>query len=242
MRTLSLLLGTALATTSWATSARAVTAEVPTREPSLVGAAFSFRAVVADAVGATQFRWSFGDGTRTEFEVDRSQIEHTYPEAGHYAVQVTVKDDAGFTSVAFMHTVHFPLTPQRPSVSASIVYDKARSRVYSVNQDDDTVTAIDPESLTKVGELSVYQRPEALAIAPDGKLWVLHRDDYAVAVVDPDRFSIERGFRLPYASQPISLAMSPAGGAAFVTLMATGKLLKLSSTCLLYTSPSPRDS
>ena len=56
---------------------------------------------------------------------------------------------------------------------------------------------------------------------------MVHRDDYAVAVIDPDKATIERGFRLPYASQPVGVAMSPAGDAAYVSLMALGKLFKL---------------
>jgi cytochrome c peroxidase len=46
-------------------------------------------------------------------------------------------------------------------------------------------------------------------------------------VIDPDHFTIERGFRLPYASQPVGVAMSPTGDAAYITLMAIGKLIKL---------------
>jgi len=229
VRTLRFPFLVTLLVAGWALPVQALTAEVSTRSPSLMGSAFTFRAVVADAVGAAEYRWNLGDGTRTDFEVGRSEIEHTYSQPGHYAIQVTVRDQAGFTSVAFFHTVHFPLTPRKPSGSAPIVYDEARKRVYNVNQDNDSISAIDPEALVKVGELPVYQRPEALALAPDGKLWVMHRDDYAVAIVDPERFVIERGFRLPYASQPMGLAMSPMGDAAYVTLMATGKLLKLSA-------------
>jgi DNA-binding beta-propeller fold protein YncE len=123
--------------------------------------------------------------------------------------------------------VHYPVTEKRPAGSTTIVYDAARNRVYNVNQDNDSISVVDPEALTKVGELAVYKDPEALALAPNGKLWVLHRDDYAIAIVDPDTLQIERGFRLPYASQPIGLVMSPTGDAAYVTLMALGKLLKL---------------
>ena len=46
-------------------------------------------------------------------------------------------------------------------------------------------------------------------------------------MIDPDKLVIERGFRLPYASQPVGVAMSPTGDAAYITLMAVGKLLKL---------------
>jgi DNA-binding beta-propeller fold protein YncE len=216
-----------LVTMAWAAPAQALTAEVPTRDPSLVGEAFTFRVVSTDAVGVTQIRWNFGDGTRTAFDVAGTEISHTYALPGHYAVLATLQDEAGLASVALIHTVHYPVLPRRPAVSAPIVYDKARNRIYNVNQDNDSISAIDPIALTKVAELPVYRRPEALALAPDGKLWVVHRDDYAVAIVDPDRFVIERGFRLPYASQPIGLAMSPSGDAAYITLMALGKLLKL---------------
>ncbi|HKQ69078.1 MAG TPA: hypothetical protein VJT73_07055, partial [Polyangiaceae bacterium] len=152
-----------------------------------------------------------------------------YAAAGRFFASVFVKDANGAfnRSKTFAHVVHYPIADKPPATSAPIVYDKARNRVYSVNQDNDSIASIDPMALKKVGELPVYQHPEAIALAPDGKLWVLHSDDYAVAIVDPDKFTIERGFRLPYVSQPIGLAMSPTGDAAYVTLMATGKLLKL---------------
>jgi YVTN family beta-propeller protein len=39
------------------------------------------------------------------------------------------------------------------------VYDAARKRVYSVNQDNDTLTSIDADKLQKVAELAVYRSP-----------------------------------------------------------------------------------
>ena len=44
--------------------AHALSAEVPTRDPSLVGAAFGFRAVASDVVGTVEYRWNFGDARR----------------------------------------------------------------------------------------------------------------------------------------------------------------------------------
>jgi len=217
----------ALLVTGWAARALALTAEVPTRDPSLVGQAFTFRAVTSGAVGVTQYRWNFGDGPAGDFVADASEVQHTYAQPGHYSIIVTIKDQAGFTSVAFGHTVHYPVKARRPSASTDIVYDQARHRIYTTNEDDDSITVIDAAGLKKVAEIPVYQRPEALALTPEGKLWVVHRDDYAVAVVDLDGLAVERGFRLPYASQPMGLAMSPTGDAAYITLMAVGKLLKL---------------
>ncbi len=221
------LYGALLAALAWAPRAQALTAEVPERKPSLVGDVATFHATAEGTTGVTEYRWDFGDGTQTEFVADQTDAEHTYAAPGHYSIIVLVKDELGYTSVGFTHTVHYPLLPQRPVSSTSIVYDEARKLVWCVNPDSDTITAVDAVALEKVTEIPVYRRPDALAFAPDGTLWVVHRDDYAVAVINPDTFEIERGFRLPYASQPVSLAISPSGDAAYVTLMALGKLLKL---------------
>jgi mono/diheme cytochrome c family protein len=215
-----------LISVSLSTPALALTLDVTHSGPSVVGEAHSFTASVPDAIGAVTYDWQFTESA----DVQRGgpEMSYTYTAPGLYSVQVVATDSTGDTaSVFFRHLVHYPLTPRAPTSSTSIVYDARRNRIYSVNQDNDTVTAIDPDGLMKVGELEVYRKPESLALTPAGKLWVVHQDDYAVAVIDPDKLVIESGFRLPYASQPIGVAMSPTGDAAYITLMAVGKLLKL---------------
>ena len=217
----------ALAAVSLATTqAHALTLEVTHAGPSVVGVAHAFKATVTGATGAVTYAWKFGDDD--DFHPGGADVSHAFAAPGLHNIDVQATDAAGgFASAFFPHLVHHALTPRRPTSSTSIVYDAARKRVYSVNQDNDTVTSIDAETLTKVGEVGVYRRPESLALTPEGKLWVVHQDDYAVAVVDPDRLVVERGFRLPYASQPVGVAMSPTGDAAYISLMAVGKLLKL---------------
>jgi YVTN family beta-propeller protein len=206
--------------------ALAITLEVSHSGPSVVGDAHAFTASVPDAAGAVTYDWQFSEAD--DFQRGSAQMSHTYTAPGLYSVQVIATDATGDSaSVFFRHLVHYPLTARRPTSSTSIVYDGTRNRIYSVNQDNDTVTAIDPDNLTKIGEVAVYRKPESLALTPSGKLWVVHQDDYAVAVIDPDKLVIERGFRLPYASQPVGVAVSPTGDAAYITLMAVGKLLKL---------------
>lgn len=227
-------------------SAQALTIEITENEPSLVGASVTFVASAPDAVGTVQYRWTVGDEAPSDFTAGQSQVTRSFDQAGHYQVSVTAKDESGgLGGETVTHIVHYPLTERRPTLSTSIVYDAARSRIYNVNQDNDSISSIDPLALSKVGELAVYGNPEALALAPNGKLWVLHKDDYAIAIVDPDKLQIERGFRLPYASQPVGLAMSPTGDAAYVTLMAVGKLLKLDPVtgevrATLDVGPTPR--
>ena len=176
MRALHLSFATALLGCTWALPAAALTAEVPTRATSLVGDSFTFKTVVTDAIGVAQYRYSFGDGTQTDFAPGVTEITHTYAAPGHYAIIITVKDEGGgFGGASFIHTVHYPVLPGKPSVSTDLVYDEPRNRLYNVNRDNDSISVIDPVALKKVGELPVYGDPEALALAPDKKLWVLHR-------------------------------------------------------------------
>jgi DNA-binding beta-propeller fold protein YncE len=218
------------ATTSLlAPSALALTLTVTHSGPSLVGAPHVFTATATEASGAVTYQWTFGE--TAEPESGGAEMSHTFAEPGHYSIIVGATDAEGnYASEVFQHLVHQPLTERRPTAASSIVYDAARNRVYAVNQDNDSVASVDADGLMKLAELPVYRKPESLALSPDGKLWVVHQDDYAIAVVDLDRFEIERGFRLPYASQPVAIAMSPTGDAAYVSLMAVGKLLKLDPT------------
>jgi len=217
---------------AWATPApaQAVTASVPVRPPSVVGVPITFEVVVVGAVGEASIRWDMGDETRTELVVGLTRQTHTYSKPGHYPVLVTVVDAQGYTSATFIHTVHQPLTPKRPSVSTDLIYDSSRSRVYNVNSDNDSITITDAVGLVKVAEVPVLKGPEALALAPDGTLWVLHRSAHAIVTVNLDTLSVENTYPLPYASQPMGLAMSPMGDAAYVSLMALGKVLKLEPT------------
>jgi YVTN family beta-propeller protein len=194
-------------------------------EPSVVGEPHTFTAVVTGATGELTYEWQFGE---EDFQPGAAAATHSFAAPGLVSVQVIATDGTGDTASAFFrHLVHYPLTERRPTSASPIIYDAVRDRVYSVNQDNDTVTVIDAASATKLGEVAVYTKPESIALTPEGKLWVVHQDDYAVAVLNPDSMLLESGFRLPYASQPVGVAMSPTGDAAYVSLFAVGKLLKL---------------
>lgn len=215
--------------TAWTPLASAFEVSVPHDTPATVGEPQTFNATVTGATGDVTFEWRFGDSD--EVTMGGAEISHTFAQPGHFNVDVFATDANGDSGSAyFQYLAHYPLTASPPTASSPIIYDPARNRIYSANPDNDTVAVIDPDNLVKLAEFYVYENPESLALTPEGKLWVLHRDDYAMAVVDVDQFVIERGFRLPYASQPIALAMSPTGDAAYVSLMALGKVLKLNPT------------
>jgi YVTN family beta-propeller protein len=221
------LLGVTCLVASWSGEAYAITATIPARGPSLVGEPVTFNLVVEGAVGPAQVRWDMGDETRTEFTIDDVQHTHTYASVGRFQVLVTVKDDVGFASVPFQQTVHYPLVTGKANGSSDLVYDQAAAKLYSANYENDSISVIDTAGLAKLAELPVSRGPVGLALAPPGKLWVLHRDAHSISIVDAASLRVESEVMLPYASQPMGVAMSPTGDAAYVTLMAVGKLLKL---------------
>ncbi|WP_437733500.1 PKD domain-containing protein [Sorangium sp. So ce1335] len=221
------LLGGICSVAAWPVVAHAITASVAERAPSLAGEAVTFDLTIGDAVGPVQVRWDMGDETRTEFTIGDVQQVHTYAAPGHYPVLATVKDDVGFTSVAFVHTAHRPLVTGSAAGSTDLVYDQPNAKVYTANYDNDSVSVLDAGALTRLAEVPVARGPVGLALTAQGKLWVLHRDAHSLSIVDTASLAVEREVMLPYASQPMGLAISPTGDAAYVTLMAVGKLLKL---------------
>jgi YVTN family beta-propeller protein len=208
------------------TPAYAVELRLTEPRPTLIGTGTVFQAELTGAVGAAEIRWDFGDGSSTEFSATGVTAEHTYAAPGHYPVIVVARDDAGFTSQSFQHTVHTSPQPVLSRSSSSMIVDEERGLVMTANSDNGTVTIVDATTLQKIAEVEVFSNPVALALAPDGLLWVVHQDDYAVAIVDVEARKAIDFFRLPYASQPVGIVFSPQGD-AFVPLMAVGEVVRI---------------
>src|SRR4029078_1814518 len=133
-----------------AVPAYALTVDVTHAGPSVVGEAHAFTATVTGANAALTYEWTFGDEAP---QIGGAQISHAFAAPGLVGVQVLVTDAKGDAGGAyFQHLVHYPLTAKRPTSSSSIVHDAARNRVYSVNQDNDTITAIHARTLQKLAE------------------------------------------------------------------------------------------
>lgn len=204
----------------------ALTLSVSEPSPTEVGSETSFSIELANAVGVAEVRWDFGDGAGTEFTEGETEITHSYAAPGHYPVIVVARDDNGFQSFSFVHTVHTPLTEGQPQSALPLLYEPTRGIVVTANTDNDTVTFVDAQTLEKLVELPVYDGPVSVALAPDGMIWVVHRDDYAIAVIDPDALKIVKIFRLPYGSQPMGVVFS-ATGEALLPLFATGEVVRM---------------
>jgi YVTN family beta-propeller protein len=222
------LTATTIALTSLLVSraAAALTLTLAPTPPSSIGQAQTFKIAAVDgAVGPVMFRWNFGDGTVSDLTA-ATEVTHSYAAPGHYTIIVQGSDDAARTSAVAVETATYPLTASPPHNSSSIIFDAARRRIWNVNPDSDSVSAIDTDAVTRTLEAPVGKEPHSLAQAPDGSIWVTNQLSDEVTVLDPDSGAVSARIALPYASQPRAIAIADSG-MAYVTLYATGKLVEL---------------
>ena len=207
-----------------------------------VGANASFDAATVTGPTPITYSWDFADGTPPTAPSPQSQATHAFPAAARYGVILTVANAYGSSSCSGVQIVHHPITTPRAVSSSAIVHDGQRS--FNVNPDSDTVTAISEATLAALWEAPAGDDPRALAIAPDGKVWVVNRGSATLSVLDASSGALQNSIALPVASAPEAIAFAPNGNAAYVTLAATGRLLRLDAagaiTGSLDVGPHPR--
>jgi len=194
---------------------------------ALVGEKITFAARVTGNVGAVKYSWDFGDGTPATPLASDSLATHIYSQPGHYTVRVTVKDSFGTSRCSGAQTIHYPVSAVLPTASTPIILDNAQNLIWNVNPDQGTVTASDAIGLSKRFERTVGREPRTLAQGPYGGIWVVNQADATISILDRSTGNRLDTIALPYASRPFGLAFSPDGAAAYVTLQATGRLLKI---------------
>ncbi len=196
-------------------------AAVPPHQP---GQSVAFDVSAASGPGTLRFSWDFGDGTPATPLSTATAAAHTYGAAGHYSVVVTATNGTLTATDSFLATVHEPVTAVEPTRSSTVVMDEVRRRVWCVNADNDTVTAIDADTFGVVFEVGVDRHPRTLAQASDGTIWVVCEEDAVVLVLDPNRGERQARIDLPVGSAPFGVCMSPDGSAAYVSLSAVGRV------------------
>lgn len=179
-----------------------------------------------------QYKWNFGDGTPETAYSSATTASHIYANPGRYIVTLTVTESGGSTvPVTFVQAVHHPPTVGQPAASTTIIYETrtGNDRIWNVNPDNDTVSVFDIVTFNKLAEPWVGDRPSSLAIAPDGRVWVVNRDSHSISIINPDTFVVEHIVALPVATQPHGLVFDPLGAHAWVTLETGGEMLQLSA-------------
>lgn len=202
---------------------------MPARAPALADSVVTFEAQAQGGANRI-YKWNFGDGSPETAYASVPSVEHSFGTPGIYYVTLTVNDEFGMPHIqTFVQTVHLPLTDEQPAMSGNVAWAEGASgkRLWIVNPDNDSVSVFDAGSYAKLAEISVGDKPRAVAVAPDDRVWVTNRDSASISIVDPVGLSLLDTVALPYGSRPEGVAFAPDANAAFVVLSATGELLKL---------------
>ena len=227
--------GVATQAFTWAVSAAPVVISPVVAAPVAAGATVTFTASASGGGSGLQYRWSFGDGSAQTATSTSPTTTHAYAAAGLYNVTLTVTDASGaVTALTFTQAIYAPVSgTARPTHSSNVTIENraaANARVWLVNQDNDSVSVFDAVTLAKLAEVTVGTAPRSVAVAPDGRLWVVNKGGASISVISPGTLAVVQTMALPRASMPFGVAFAPNGSAAFVTLEATGQLLKLNAS------------
>lgn len=194
----------------------------------------------ATALGpTTTYLWDLGDGSQAVGQ----RVTHVYDKPGRYPVVLTVSSANLLQSESFeaesatlnercaaTQIVHRPLTQGGPMHSTTIFLDEADKKVWVVNPDSNSVTAVAADSLSTLFEVSVGRRPRTLAKAPDGTIWVVNDLSHNISILDGVDGSLLETIPLPYGCEPYGIVFAPDGSAAYVTLQALGSLVKIDTS------------
>lgn len=174
-----------------------------------------------------EYRIDFGDGSpRTEWS-SGAGASHTYTEPGHYQITIQIRDDNGaLSAVSRRITVLAPPSAPGSTASSPILYDAGADRVFTVNPDNDSVSAIDGATYQRLWEAPVGRHPAGIAQAADGALWVACRDSDEIRILDPANGGALFTLPLGYGARPAAIAATPNGQAILVSLEGFGALAR----------------
>ena len=174
-----------------------------------------------------EYRWQFGDGSASTGFSANAAASHLYAEPGVYLLTLEMRNQQGVvTRHSRLQAVAAVPSARQPASSTAMIY-RSGNRLWTVNPDNDSVSVIDTASRTRLAEISVGTSPRSLAAAPDGQVWVVNKTSSSLTVVNPANLAVERQINLPRAAQPHGIVFAPDGSNAYITLEATGELLKL---------------
>lgn len=209
------------------------TVKINATNPKVVGDAASFSLNVTNQSGLVlEHSWDFGDGSPQTAFSTAATASHAYDSPGNYSVLVRTRiQGQGYApGINGVQVVHRPIPATLPVNHSTIMPDPARSLVWNVNPDNDSISAIDTTSLTRTYEIQVGNKPMGLALGPNDRLWVVNKESANLSVINRANGIVVATYPLPVGSAPHGLVIDSVAGFAYVTLEATGQLAKVNTT------------
>lgn len=187
-----------------------------------------------------EYRFDFGDGSpKTAWSASTVAVT-SYADPGHYQATVQVRDTAGAiaTETQIVNVLTAPPGPL-PTRSTPVLCDDHSRQVWKVNPDNDTLTALDADSLAVLYEVPVCDDPRAVTLSAQNELWVACHDDDLLHVLDASNGSFLTALDTGYGSAPAGIATSPDGSTVYATLQGRGSLRRFDATTRAQTGDLP---
>lgn len=204
--------------------------------------------VNAAATGSGPFEYRFNfEGNWSAWGTTAS-ASHAYSLASRPRVLAQVRDAAGnvVTTSLSLLVITAPTGPSPTQNSTLAIGDDPNGRrLWSVNQDANSVTVLDASTGVKVAEHAVGLNPRSIARDVQGRYWVTCHLSDEIRVLNPDG-TTHTTITLPYGAAPFGVAASPNGQQIFVTLQGSGRLHRYSAATpgaapvVRSTFPTPR--
>ena len=209
----------------------ALTAFAASLYPVPPGQSVTLSAAATDPNGGQlEYRFDFGDGSAKTAWSTTPSTSHVYPERGHYRATVQARDPLGaIASRSTTLTVLEAPTGTPPTHSSPIVLDAAARRVWNVNPDADSVSAVHADSLSLLFEVPVCDEPKGLTRVASGQIWVACHKGDRVRVLDASG-TLVADIPTGYGSGPVAITTNPSGTLAFVALGGGSRLLRIDTT------------
>ncbi|MEM7673507.1 MAG: Ig-like domain-containing protein, partial [Verrucomicrobiota bacterium] len=197
--------------------------------PATAGVPLTISATAFDPnFDPVEFRWSFDAGTTWTPWSSAGSIEYTFATEGRRKIELQVRDDDGQTTPQSIQvTAITPPSGLQPLSSQTIILDDNNGRIWTVNPDNATVTAIDTATQNVVFEVSVGADPRGLALAPDGTIWVACTGADRIDILSATSGAILDSIDLGWGSRPHDIAFTPDGSYGFTTLDGSWSLARL---------------
>ena len=199
--------------------------------PTLENKPVPFKATVQGLDTAkAEFAWDFGDETPLTAFSSAPMTHHTFAKAGNYSVTLHARERGtdAVIRISAVQVIHARFPEERAQSSSTIVFDGAANRIYVVNPDNDSLTALDAPGFKKLYEVRTGANPVSLAIVGP-HLWVSNHGDDTLSLLRADDGKLVDTLRLPHGSAPYGLIHDARRQRVFLTLSGKGELVEFES-------------
>lgn len=180
--------------------------------------------VTISSNNATEYQLTL-DGESIVWQSSPSR-SFNFDQPGEYFVNAVARNSDGTSTLQRVRlNVVPPVTNAAGKNSAQLVCDVNNAWVWTINQDNDSLSKIDAETNIKLLEIVGPDDPQSVALSANDEVWVSARNEDLIYIYDQDGGLI-RTLDTGYGSAPMHVLASNDGNEIYVTLYGDGAALK----------------